>query len=322
MLRMGIAGVGGLGTLHLKTLLRMSGQVSVEALADPIEDRRLGRQLNATNNMGLGADQDATVSDVRSYDDWSGLCNDPELDVVCIATPSDLHAPAAISALENGKHVFTEKPMALCSDDCRRMIDAAKASGRTLMVGQCLRFFPAYVKAKEIMASGEYGKPVAAFMHRYGGTPRTGWFADVSRSGGVCLDLHIHDIDAALWWWGRPARRHAHGVGTLPSATSMLSTWEYNSGLVVHLDATWDAGTPFDAVFRIIMEHATLCTRNGKLQLNTRDGRTEVSLEGMMQGHAAEMHYFIDCILRGEPVSRCLPGDSALAVSYALGEVS
>lgn len=317
MLKIGIAGVGGLGTLHLKTLLRMQDRVVVAALADPIEERRLGTRFTATNNLGLGAGEEATVGDIASYDDWSGLCDDPNLDVICIATPSDLHADAAVKGLANGKHVFTEKPMALSPPDCRRMLDAARMSGKTLMVGQCLRFFPSYVKAREIMQSGEYGRPIAAFMHRYGGTPG-GWFREVARSGGVSLDLHIHDIDAAMWWWGEPARRTSAVTGKLPDATAIMSRWEYNSGLLVHLDAAWDAGSRFHASFRIIMERGTLqTTPGGGLRLATREGREDLALEGA-PGHTAEMHYFIDCLLNDEPVNRCLPEESAIAVQYAL----
>jgi len=318
MLKIGIAGVGGLGTLHLKTLLKMEDKVVISALADPIPERRSGEKLTATNNMGLGEEESTNIGEIRSYADWSEICDDPNLDVICIATPSDLHPPAVIKALENGKHVFTEKPMGLSKEDCRRMLDAADASGKTLMVGQCLRFFPAYVKAKEIMDSGKYGKPLSALMNRYVGTPSSSWFAEIARSGGVNLDLHVHDIDAALWWWGKPDNIITRSVGTLPSATSVLSQWEYDSGLVAQIEASWDAGIPFNASFRVIMENGTLRTQGGNLELITKDGIEELPLEEM-SGHTAEMHYFIDCVINNEPVTRCLPSDSALSVAYALG---
>jgi predicted dehydrogenase len=318
MLRIGIAGVGGLGTLHLKTLLKMQDKVQVVALADPIAERASGEKLNAANNMGLGEGESTEVGEIKSYNDYSGVCTDPDVDIVVIATPSDLHPPATIMALENGKHVFTEKPMGLSKEDCQKMIDASKASGKKLMVGQCLRFFPTYVKAKEIMDSGEYGKPVAALMNRSGGTPRSGWFREIERSGGVNLDLHIHDIDAALWWWGKPDKIITKTVGNLPDATSVLSRWEYDNGMVAQIESTWDAGIPFFASFRIILERATLRTKDGKLELITRGNVEEVPLDGL-GGHAAEMHYFIDCVINDEPVTRCLPEDSALSVAYALG---
>jgi len=319
MLRIGIAGVGGLGTLHLRTLLAMNDRVSLAALADPIPERRAGSKLTSQTNLELEDNTPLSVTDVRSYEDYSELCVDPELDVVCIATPSDLHAPAAVLALENGKHVFTEKPMALNREDCQRMLDAADANGKTLMVGQCLRFFPEYLAARDIMDSGRFGRPIAAMMHRTGGRPGR-WFAEIERRGGVNLDLHIHDIDAALWWWGMPDEATSRTVGASDGVQSVLSFWEYADGPVVQLEASWDAGIPFHAEFRIVLESATLRCRGGKLEQFTKDGKEEVSLSGP-GGHAAEMHYFIDCLLKGEPVDRCLPTDSARSVAYALGQV-
>jgi len=318
MLHIGIAGVGGLGTLHLRTLLAMQDKVKVAALADPIEDRRAGSKLTSETNLELEDNTELNVTDVSSYEDYGELCIDPDLAVVCIATPSDLHTPAAVLALENGKHVFTEKPMALNRADCQRMIDAASASGKTLMVGQCLRFFPEYVAAHDIMASGRYGKPLAVTMNRYGGQPGR-WFAEIERSGGVNLDLHIHDIDAALWLWGEPDTARSRTVGADSGVQSVLSQWEYTDGPVVQLEASWEAARGFRAEFRIVLESATLKYRGGKLELCTKEGEEEVELSGP-GGHAAEMHYFIDCVLNDKPVTRCLPTDSALSVAYALGQ--
>jgi predicted dehydrogenase len=317
MLRIGIAGVGGLGTLHLRNLMKMTDLVRVEALADPIEDLRSGAKLTSDTNLELVDNSELTVADVRSYEDYSGVCTDPDLDVVCLATPSDLHAPGAIMALENGKHVFTEKPMALNRDDCGRMMVAAAANGRTLMVGQCLRFFPAYIAAKTIMQSGEFGKPLSATMNRASRQPGR-WFADTARSGGVNLDLHIHDIDAALWWWGEPDSATSQTVAAENGVQSVLSTWAYTEGPIVQIEASWDAGIPFFAEFRIVLEEATLRCAGDKLEHFTKGEKKELELTGP-GGHEAEMRYFINCLLEGKTVDECPPESSALAVQYALG---
>ena len=142
---------------------------------------------------------------------------------------------------------------------------------------------------------------------------------DKVRWCGVNLDLHIHDIDAALWWWGRPDKATSHTAGAAGSVHSVLSQWEYRDGPAVQIEASWAAGIPFQAEFRITLESATLRCRGGKLELFTEDGKEEIELSGP-GGHAAEMHYFIDCLLKDEPVTRCMPEDSALALSYALGQ--
>ncbi|MBT7068916.1 MAG: Gfo/Idh/MocA family oxidoreductase [Verrucomicrobia bacterium] len=317
MLRAGVAGVGNLGKLHVSSLLSVPDLVSVDALADPIEEKRLGKNLKTEDlNLNLGADESAAASDVRSYDDYRPLCEDDALDVVVIATPSDLHAAAAILAMESGKHVFTEKPMALNEQDCGRMIDASKANGRTLMVGQCLRFYAEYVAADEMMRSGTYGRVLTATMHRHGGSPG-GWFAETERSGGVNLDLHIHDIDAALWWWGKPDKITSRSLDAQPGASSVLSQWSYDDGPEVQIEASWDAGSGFAAGFRIVLEKGTLVYEAGKLTVIARDGKDVVDLSGEMGGPRAELVYFLQCVRDGVAVKRCLPAESALAVQHA-----
>ena len=317
MLRVGIAGVGGLGTVHLRTFLELSDKVTVDALADPISERRSGKNLAAETNLGLD-NTPVTLENVRGYDDWTALCKDRDLDLVCIATPSDLHAPAAIAAMEHGKHVFTEKPMALTGEDCTKMIDAAQANECKLMVGQVLRFHAGYLAANQLIKSGKYGKTVSATMNRYGSHP-AGWFGQIERSGGVNLDLHIHDVDTALWWWGEPDALVSRTTGKLGAATSVLSQWEYDDGPVVQMEASWDVGIPFNAEYRVVLEEATIRYTGGPVQIVTGDGVDDIPAVPAT-GYKEEIEYFIKCISDGTPVDRCSPQDSALAATYAQGK--
>ena len=321
MFRAGVAGVGNLGKVHVGNLQKMTDRVQIVALADPVPERRSGRNLRSdTLNIDLENDRAVNVGDIRSHADFRDLCTDREVDLVFIATPSDLHAPAAILALEHGKHVFTEKPMALNAVDCGRMLDAAKASGRTLMVGQVLRFWPAYREARRVIESGRYGKALAASMRRHGTRPG-GWFSEYARSGGVKLDLHIHDVDAALWWWGEPDTLASRTSGRAEGVSAAFSQWHYANGLVVHLEALWDAGTPFVAEFRVVMEEATLeYSMNGGKGLCVTTGKGTVPVE-IADPHASayeeEIAYFIRCALGEADGSQCPPEQSALAVKYA-----
>ncbi len=320
-LRTGVAGVGGLGKVHLERLLKFTDRIEVCALADPIPERRAGQNLTADNlNIDLGNKKAVSAANVRSYDDYSGLCRDRDIDFVVIAMPTDLHAPGAVMALENGKHVFTEKPMALSVRACRRMLDAAKANKRKLMVGQVLRFWPEYMEAKRIMKSGRYGKTLGATMRRYGARPRTGWFTQHERSGGVKLDLHIHDVDAALWWWGKPASISSRTLGSTKAVSAVLSQWKYRNGMTAHIEAMWDVGTPFAADFRIIMEKATIeynmCNDKGLL-ITTEAGTVPAKVKKACP-YEREVSYLIDCIQRNRKPAYCPPEESALAVKYSL----
>lgn len=321
MLRIGVAGVGNLGKTHIGNLQKMADRATITALADPIPERRAGLNLRAeTLNIDLDNQRAVSVGGMHAHADYRDLCADDEVDAVVIAMPTDLHAPAAVLALENGKHVFTEKPMALTPADCRRMIAAAKASRRALMVGQVLRFWPAYVEAGRVMSSGRYGRVLSATMRRFGRHPE-GWFADYARSGGVNLDLHIHDVDTALSWWGKPQSLTSHTSGAAGRAQAVLSHWRYRNGLVVHMEALWDVGTRFSADFRIVMEGATLdysMSQGKELRLTTAGGPSIIELPAAATSpYFDELACFLRCAAQGTNVPECPPGESALAVRYA-----
>jgi predicted dehydrogenase len=170
------------------------------------------------------------------------------------------------------------------------------------------------------MKSGRYGRVLAATMRRYSGRP-TGWFGEQARSGGVKLDLHIHDVDAALWWWGKPDSMVSHTSGLTGGVTAVLSHWHYKDGLAVHMEALWDIGTPFASDFRIVMEEATLdysmCNDKGLL-ITTREGTRPVEMRNPEASpYRDEVAYFIRCVTDRTDVSRCPPEESALAVECA-----
>ncbi len=171
------------------------------------------------------------------------------------------------------------------------------------------------------MQSGKYGRVVAAVLSRHGGTPG-GWFAEKARSGGVNLDLHIHDIDTALWLWGEPDEVMSRTADASPGASSVLSQWRYNDGPEVQLAASWDAGSGWQASFRIILERATVIYAHGKVRLATSEGSETIDLSGLPGGHRAEVIYFINCLVNGKPVDECPPEESALAVKYACADSS
>lgn len=308
MLHIGIAGVGGLGRMHLRHYLKRKDVhvVSLATLSGKISD-------GATN---LGPSQESIVpAGAVVHAGYENVCDDPNVDMVSVNLPTDLHAAATIRALENGKHVFCEKPIALNTTDAQRMIDAAKAAGKLLMIGHCLRFFPEYVAADEIIRSGKHGKVLGASFTRSGGAPTwgsQGWFMKPERSGGAVIDLHIHDVDVALWWWGRPAKIEA--AGSYPHI--IYSRWQYADGHVAQFESAWDPATsaPFYYNFKILLESASLIfdTRTEKgLQL-AADGKIESVALPQVHGHELEDHYFIDAILNGGNLDRC-PPEAALA---------
>jgi predicted dehydrogenase len=137
---------------------------------------------------------------------WQELAEDPSIDAVVIGTPNALHAEQAIACLRAGKHVLVEKPMAMSVAECDAMIQAARDSGRWLMVAHCWRFHPAVVRARERVAGGEFGRIVTTRgygVHVNWGP--SGWFTRRELAGGGALiDMGVHAIDTARFVLGDP----------------------------------------------------------------------------------------------------------------------
>ena len=132
------------------------------------------------------------------------LLADPEIDAVSVCAANYAHGPLTVQALEAGKHVLCEKPMAVTLTDCEAMLEAAARSGKRLLIAQNQRFAKAHVKAKELIAAGEIGR-VISFRTAFGhGGPETWsispgkdtWFFDKKRAAmGAMADLGIHKTD-------------------------------------------------------------------------------------------------------------------------------
>ena len=241
--------------------------------------------------------------------------------------PTPFHAPMSIAAMRAGKHVFCEKPMSLSLAECAEMERVAQETGRSLMVGHCLRYWPQYVKAQELLASGEYGRALYASFHRSSAAPAwsgDAWYLRGAESGGV-LDMHIHDVDVALWWFGRPQSIAATGLVTQGLPLVVDAAWSYADGPSVQLHSAWDRnGGPFRHAFRLVMEKATLvhdlAVDANALQL-LRDGKTENVPCAETSAYQAELDDFAACLAAGRAPQRITPADSRLAVEIGLEEM-
>src|SRR5206468_1418494 len=137
-----------------------------------------------------------------------------EIDVVDICLPTPLHRRAAERAFAAGKHVFLEKPIALTAEDAAAILDAGAQSRRILMVGLVLRFWPEYVELQRRLASDELGRPLVVSTRRLSPAPDwSEWIADPAQSGGVPVDLMIHDFDQLNWLLGKPRSVFAREEG-------------------------------------------------------------------------------------------------------------
>lgn len=181
------------------------GDISRKRVAPALRDANFSQLVAVTRARADLAEAFAREFGAQqAYADWHELLRDTGIDAVYLATPVNLHAEQTIAAAEAGKHVLCEKPMALAPEDCDRMIAACSSNGVKLGIAYYRRFYPAIRRMKEILASGEVGRPVlieANAFERFNPAPGAdrAWLVDPLQSGGgPMMDFGCHRIEIML----------------------------------------------------------------------------------------------------------------------------
>lgn len=310
-LTVGMVGAGWIAAVHAHAY-RACPDVRVVAIADavPAKAERLAEQY--------GAEVVGSVDELLAMG----------VDIVDVCTPPQHHASVAIAALEAGKHVFCEKPLARSLDDARRIAAAAENAPGLLMVGHVSRYEPDHRGAKEAADSGQIGA-VRMLTHStttsLPGWSEAGWLADPSKSGGPLVDQAVHSFDFARWVIGSPAVRvtcMAADSGAGP-ATYALSTVRYANDAIANIEVSW--AHPASRGFKLSAE---LVGTEGRLTwsydhlmggvLHQRDGDTEWFDVLGDRGFTTELRTFTDAVRSGAPSP--VPAEEALeSLRTALG---
>lgn len=256
----GIVGIGFMGMIHYLAARGLAGG-KVVALCSRDAKKRAGDWTDIRGNFGPpGAQMDLSGHSV--YERFEDLLADPAVGLVDLCVPNDGHAAMAVRALEAGKHVLVEKPIALTAADADAMLAAAKAGGKLLMVAHVLPFFPEFAYAREAVESGRYGALKAAHFSRV--IARPDWsagIADADRSGGPAIDLHIHDSHFVGLLCGTPRAVHSRGVVEDGAVVHLSTQYLYDEGgpvVSAISGAISQAGRPFAHGFEVYLERATL----------------------------------------------------------------
>lgn len=197
--RIGLIGCGGIGVLRAQALAK-NAAFRLTAVAD----------VDAQRASAFAAQYKAA-----SEKDWAAMLRRPDVDAVIISTPPDSHAEIAIAALQAGKHVLCEKPLARTPEECRQMLDAAQSSRRTLATGFNYRFYPSVMKAREFFDSGAIGDldHIRSYTGYSASAHHQAWLHDVGIMGGGTLrDNGIHLIDTTLYFLGDPVDVQGYGT--------------------------------------------------------------------------------------------------------------
>jgi UDP-N-acetylglucosamine 3-dehydrogenase len=235
-LRIGVLGAGFAGSMHAHSALGIAGVQVVAVAALPLDEA-----------APLAKECGARVSSAEE------ICAADDVDLVVVATPTHLHSKYAIAAAKAGKHVFCEKPLARTLADAEAMVRACDEAGVRLAVGHVVRFFPEYRRAKELLDAGELGRPAIVTLTRGNfavGSAR-GWYLDEAKSGGVVLDLMLHDLDTVRWWFGEPSHVYAKRFTGSAGLEYALATIRYDDRPIVQVEASWAEHAGFRTGFEL-----------------------------------------------------------------------
>ena len=312
-LKIAILGFGGIARAHYvgyTELLEKNAPIEIVAALD-INLAQFERELR-TNIEGKTV---RLAPEIHRYTDVDELLANEEFDVADVCLPSYLHCEYSVKMLNAGKHVLCEKPMALSSEECQKMIDAARKNGKRLMVAQCIRFSNDYRYLKKTVESGTLGRLKQLTMERMCALPSWGfenWFQNAEKSGGCILDMHIHDVDFARFLLGEP-----EAVSCICYDEDMRwqvqNTRLHYPNLTVIIDGSWGEtrGTPFRSGYRATFAHGTLVTLPGdKVMVYPED---EAPYEAEIEDadmYAEEILFFVNSIL-GDTENEINPPESA-----------
>ncbi|HSL42619.1 MAG TPA: Gfo/Idh/MocA family oxidoreductase [Anaerolineales bacterium] len=239
-MKVGIVGVGFMGTTHAAGWADTPAEI-------------VGFTAETHQEAGAIAQQYGTTV----YPSLEEML--PDVDVVDICSPTHLHYEMALQAAAAGKHIICEKPLARTTHQALKIVNACRKAGVELLVAHVVRFFPEYALARAAVAEGQIGKPGVLRLHRGSYRPKKpagNWFLDEVKSGGILMDLMIHDYDYARWIAGEVETVFAQRVTERHIEASVdygLVILSHRSGALSHISGAWAYPPP---TFRTKLEIA------------------------------------------------------------------
>lgn len=263
MIKVGLIGCGFMGGMHAACYAALASlDVKVTAVADVRPE--FAAKL---------ADEDTAI-----YATGMELIEKADVDVVDICLPTHLHTVHAVAAMKAGKHVFVEKPICFNDAEMELLLATEKETGVKVQVGQVIRQWTEYVWLKDAVDSGVYGKVLHGQFRRLSSLPTwawENWLHQVDKSGGVAVDMHVHDVDFVRYILGEPDTVKAHAYrdenGVIQQINALLG---YGSHVSISVEAGWNypADFPFTADFRVKFEKATVVNAGGTLTVYPNEG--------------------------------------------------
>jgi len=311
--------------------MKKAGKFDIVAFCDIIEEKA----VNASKEYG--------TPDAKVYTDYKKLLEDKTIDVVYVLTPNKSHSFISIDALESGKHVLCEKPMAKTAKEAKDMVDTAKRTGKLLTIGYNNRYNPSCLYIKEAADRGDFGEIYFARAHalRRRAVPTWGVFLnEEEQGGGPLIDIGTHALDMTLWFMNNYKPKSVlgsvyHKLNARGDSGNIFGPWDpekftvedsafamitMEDGSSIHLESAWALNT-VDISEATTTLHGTLAGADMKqgqnsLRINGDEfGRTYEKTADFAQGGVAfyqgntnspefiEQRVFYDAILKGTPLT-------------------
>lgn len=327
MLKVGLIGCGGMGSVHANGWIELGDKVQLAAIADPRAEK---------------AEKFCEKTGAKLYSSGEELLENEQVDIVDICVPTFLHARYAAAAMEKGMHVFCEKPLCLSKEEAEALLKIKEKNGVCFQVGQVVRFMDEYRFVKHAADNGEFGEVLSGVFARLSPNPKwswENWFNDYKRSGTMALDLHVHDTDFIRYLMGgEPDDFHTECTRDKDGVIQQIFT-SFNYGdAVLTAEGCWDYPDcfPFSMSFRIKFEKATVTYKSGeKLMVYPESGEAyEPQLEQMRtediesginfsnQGaYTNELSFFADMVSKGVKQEIASLSEAAKSVVLALKEI-
>lgn len=307
-MRIGIVGAGGMGNVHARHHRNIPNVEPAVFDIDPERRKTLSEKWKIE-------EKDSLEETLR----WA--------DAIDLCVPTPLHLELGLKVIAAGKALLVEKPIAGTVEDAAKLVSAARKASVPLMPAHVVRYFPEFRKAHEAVENGEIGNPAAARLRRGGGMPKGAglWFSDHSKSGGVLLDLAIHDFDWLRWTLGEVKSLFAKSLGAIKGQGPdyALTTLQFDSGAIAHVESTWMDPSGFRVALEVcgsggMIEYDSRLTLSLRTSIEGSPTVSEAPLDSMDDPYYNQLKGFVYAIQEGkEPPITGFDGLMAVSIATA-----
>lgn len=314
-----VLGLGRMGRLYAETIATRVPTARLIAAADP----------DARARDAIAAEFDIA----RIVPDPRDLLAQRDIDAVIIATPTSTHQDLVVASARSGKAIFCEKPLALTLEATKQAIDAVQRAHVPLQIGFMRRFDTAHAKAHALIREGAIGQPTT--FKAVGRDPfcPDPTYADPAKSGGLIIDMAIHDFDMARWLMGREVERVSaegrllvcHDLQAVRDIDNALINLRFAGGALGNVEVSRNAFYGYDIRTEVLGSEGALTIgayqQTPMLLLNRAGAHHDVTpylMERFGDAYRAQVQAFIDCLHQGtEPAVTGADGLAAFAIAAA-----